>query len=189
MNRVFFPYTMAACLLADCGANPYQVRGCQLSAPMWYGGGQHLRGILCLLADCGAIQLPDLLPEITASALSPSGAFFLTRHPTPALYRLTRSSRVRLAFRVAWRFSSAAPQHIAPQTHNQQVDQVIAGAFGMPMGPFRLNDLVGSDIGLHVGKNFVESFAERVRVRCMRVCLCVCVCRRGQRPARGQALC
>ena len=31
----------------------------------------------------------------------------------------------------------------------------------MPMGPFRLNDLVGSDIGLHVGKNFVESFAER----------------------------
>jgi hypothetical protein len=26
VNRVFFPYTMAACLLADCGANPYQVR-------------------------------------------------------------------------------------------------------------------------------------------------------------------
>lgn len=37
------------------------------------------------------------------------------------------------------------------------------GGFGMPMGPFRLNDLVGSDIGLHVGKNFVESFSERVR--------------------------
>lgn len=34
----------------------------------------------------------------------------------------------------------------------------------MPMGPFRLNDLVGSDIGLHVGKNFVDSFAERVYV-------------------------
>ncbi|KAI8468942.1 MAG: ClpP/crotonase-like domain-containing protein [Monoraphidium minutum] len=68
VNRVFFPYTMAACLLADCGANPYQV------------------------------------------------------------------------------------------------DAVIAGDFGMPMGPFRLNDLVGSDIGLHVGKNFVEAFAERVYV-------------------------
>ncbi len=27
---------------------------------------------------------------------------------------------------------------------------------------FRLNDLVGSDIGLHVGKNFHESFPERV---------------------------
>eukprot|EP00199_Chlamydomonas_sp_CCMP681_P001081 CAMPEP_0119102552 /NCGR_PEP_ID=MMETSP1180-20130426/1265_1 /TAXON_ID=3052 ORGANISM="Chlamydomonas cf sp, Strain CCMP681" /NCGR_SAMPLE_ID=MMETSP1180 /ASSEMBLY_ACC=CAM_ASM_000741 /LENGTH=722 /DNA_ID=CAMNT_0007086861 /DNA_START=27 /DNA_END=2195 /DNA_ORIENTATION=+ len=44
------------------------------------------------------------------------------------------------------------------------VDQVIAGKFGMPMGPFRLNDLVGSDIGLHVGKNFLESFPERVYI-------------------------
>ena len=34
--------------------------------------------------------------------------------------------------------------------------------FGMPMGPFRLNDLVGTDIGVHVGKNFVEDFPERV---------------------------
>ena len=46
-----------------------------------------------------------------------------------------------------------------------QVDQIIATTFGMPMGPFRLNDLVGSDIGLHVGKNFVEAFSERVRFR------------------------
>jgi len=68
VNRVFFPYTMAACLLMDCGVNPFQV------------------------------------------------------------------------------------------------DQAIAGGFGMPMGPFRLSDLVGSDIGLHVGKNFVESFPERVYV-------------------------
>lgn len=68
VNRVFFPYTMAACLLVDSGANPYEV------------------------------------------------------------------------------------------------DKVIAGGFGMPMGPFRLNDLVGSDIGLHVGKNFVESFPERVYI-------------------------
>ena len=35
-------------------------------------------------------------------------------------------------------------------------------AFGMPMGPFRLNDLVGTDIGVHVGKNFVEDFPDRV---------------------------
>lgn len=27
VNRVFFPYTMAACLLADLGQNPYEVRG------------------------------------------------------------------------------------------------------------------------------------------------------------------
>jgi enoyl-CoA hydratase/3-hydroxyacyl-CoA dehydrogenase len=25
VNRVFFPYTMAACLLMDSGVNPYQV--------------------------------------------------------------------------------------------------------------------------------------------------------------------
>jgi len=68
VNRVFFPYTMAACLLADLGQNPYVV------------------------------------------------------------------------------------------------DKAIAMGFGMPMGPFRLNDLVGSDIGLHVGKNFVDSFPERVYV-------------------------
>jgi hypothetical protein len=27
VNRVFFPYTMSACLLADLGQNPYEVRG------------------------------------------------------------------------------------------------------------------------------------------------------------------
>lgn len=25
VNRVFFPYTMAACLLMDCGVNPFTV--------------------------------------------------------------------------------------------------------------------------------------------------------------------
>jgi enoyl-CoA hydratase/3-hydroxyacyl-CoA dehydrogenase len=45
-----------------------------------------------------------------------------------------------------------------------QVDQAIFSGFGMPMGPFRLSDLVGADIGLHVGKNFVDSFPERVYV-------------------------
>eukprot|EP00854_Cymbomonas_tetramitiformis_P018997 gene18997-22709_t len=32
----------------------------------------------------------------------------------------------------------------------------------MPMGPYRLSDLVGGDIGMHVGKNFVEAFPDRV---------------------------
>lgn len=45
-----------------------------------------------------------------------------------------------------------------------QIDAAIAAGFGMPMGPFRLSDLVGADIGLHVGKNFVDSFPERVYV-------------------------
>lgn len=41
-----------------------------------------------------------------------------------------------------------------------KIDKAIA-AFGMPMGPFRLSDLVGADVGLHVGKNFLDSFPER----------------------------
>jgi 3-hydroxyacyl-CoA dehydrogenase/enoyl-CoA hydratase/carnithine racemase len=36
--------------------------------------------------------------------------------------------------------------------------------FGMPMGPFILNDLTGIDIGYHVAKNFEQSFGERWKV-------------------------
>ena len=32
----------------------------------------------------------------------------------------------------------------------------------MPMGPFRLTDLVGGDIGLHVAQSYVRDFSERV---------------------------
>eukprot|EP00210_Caulerpa_lentillifera_P001123 g1082.t2 len=42
------------------------------------------------------------------------------------------------------------------------IDGVISQKFGMPYGPFRLSDLVGADIGLHVGKNFSDCFPERV---------------------------
>ncbi|BDA49067.1 Peroxisomal fatty acid beta-oxidation multifunctional protein [Coccomyxa sp. Obi] len=42
-----------------------------------------------------------------------------------------------------------------------KIDMAIYAGFGMPMGPFRLSDLVGADVGLHVGKNFLESFPER----------------------------
>ena len=45
-----------------------------------------------------------------------------------------------------------------------QIDAAIMGEFGMPMGPFRLSDLVGGDIGVHVGKNFIDSFPERTVV-------------------------
>ncbi|CAG9466886.1 unnamed protein product [Pedinophyceae sp. YPF-701] len=41
------------------------------------------------------------------------------------------------------------------------LDFAIMG-FGMPMGPFRLADLVGVDISVHVGANFVDDFPERV---------------------------
>jgi len=45
-----------------------------------------------------------------------------------------------------------------------RIDRVISGKFGMPYGPFRLSDLVGADIGMHVGRNFVETFPDRVYV-------------------------
>ena len=41
------------------------------------------------------------------------------------------------------------------------VDNAIR-AFGMPMGPFRLGDLVGHDVGVHVGQNFIDDFPSRV---------------------------
>mmetsp|Transcript_20088 Transcript_20088/g.50614 ORF Transcript_20088/g.50614 Transcript_20088/m.50614 type:complete len:723 (+) Transcript_20088:227-2395(+) len=43
-----------------------------------------------------------------------------------------------------------------------KVDKIIKGDFGMPMGPFSLSDLVGADIGVHVGANFIHSYPERV---------------------------
>jgi enoyl-CoA hydratase/3-hydroxyacyl-CoA dehydrogenase len=42
------------------------------------------------------------------------------------------------------------------------IDGVISSQFGMPMGPFRLSDLVGGDVGVHVGANIVDSFPDRV---------------------------
>jgi len=42
-----------------------------------------------------------------------------------------------------------------------RIDNVIQRIFGMPIGPFRLTDLVGGDISMHVGGNFVLSFPER----------------------------
>jgi len=45
-----------------------------------------------------------------------------------------------------------------------RIDRVVKGGFGMPMGPFQLCDLVGIDISMHVGANFVQDFADRVYV-------------------------
>lgn len=44
------------------------------------------------------------------------------------------------------------------------IDRVISQKFGMPYGPFRLSDLVGADIGMHVGRNFMEAFSDRVYI-------------------------
>ncbi|GAX81453.1 hypothetical protein CEUSTIGMA_g8882.t1 [Chlamydomonas eustigma] len=66
--------------------------------------------------------------------------------------------------RVFFPYTMAACMLVDMGLNPYNIDKVIAGKFGMPMGPFRLNDLVGSDIGLHVGKNFLDSFPERVYV-------------------------
>uniref|UniRef100_A0A0C9RPJ6 TSA: Wollemia nobilis Ref_Wollemi_Transcript_5333_2695 transcribed RNA sequence n=1 Tax=Wollemia nobilis TaxID=56998 RepID=A0A0C9RPJ6_9CONI len=41
-----------------------------------------------------------------------------------------------------------------------RIDRVIT-SFGMPMGPFRLSDLVGYEVGIEVGKLFVSAFPDR----------------------------
>ena len=41
------------------------------------------------------------------------------------------------------------------------VDKAVS-AWGMPMGPFRLTDLVGGDIGMHVASSYIKDFSERV---------------------------
>jgi len=45
---------------------------------------------------------------------------------------------------------------VDPYTIDKAVSQ-----FGMPMGPFRLSDLVGGDVGFHVTKTFVGAYPER----------------------------
>ena len=62
--------------------------------------------------------------------------------------------------RVFFPYTQAACLLVDLGLDSYKIDKIIAG-FGMPMGPFRLSDLVGADIGLHVGKNFLDSFPER----------------------------
>jgi len=44
-----------------------------------------------------------------------------------------------------------------------RIEEAMLG-FGMPMGPATLSDLTGIDIGYHVGKNFEQSFGERLKM-------------------------
>src|SRR5690606_7741811 len=45
----------------------------------------------------------------------------------------------------------------------EEIDEAMV-AFGMPMGPFSLWDLVGLDVGLHASESFEESFGSRTPV-------------------------
>lgn len=62
--------------------------------------------------------------------------------------------------RVFFPYTQAACMLVDLGLDPYSIDKVIAG-FGMPMGPFRLSDLVGADIGMHVGKNFINEWPER----------------------------
>ncbi|KAH7445114.1 hypothetical protein KP509_02G107300 [Ceratopteris richardii] len=42
-----------------------------------------------------------------------------------------------------------------------RIDRIIAG-FGMPMGPFRLADLVGFEVGVASGMTYIEAYPDRV---------------------------
>ncbi|KAL3160104.1 hypothetical protein ABBQ32_010882 [Trebouxia sp. C0010 RCD-2024] len=64
--------------------------------------------------------------------------------------------------RVFFPYTQAACMLVDLGLDPYMIDMVVLKGFGMPMGPFRLSDLVGADIGLHVGKNFIEAFSERV---------------------------
>ena len=56
--------------------------------------------------------------------------------------------------------------------------------FGMPIGPFRLSDLVGHDVGVAVGSNFIEDFPERV-YRCAMIPSLVASKRLGEKSGSG----
>ena len=64
--------------------------------------------------------------------------------------------------RVFFPYTMAACLLVDLGTDPYRIDAVIAKRFGMPMGPFRLSDLVGADVGAHVGANVVETWPERV---------------------------
>jgi len=91
VNRVFFPYTMSACLAVDLGLDPYRIDN--------------------------IISKRFGMPMVRLSACAPAGDVSLRR---ANVFRL------------------------------------------FTQGPFRLSDLVGGDIGMHVGANIVESFPDRV---------------------------
>ena len=63
--------------------------------------------------------------------------------------------------RVFFPYTMAACMLVDAGADPYAVDDAVK-SWGMPMGPFRLTDLVGGDIGLHVAQSYVRDFGERV---------------------------
>jgi len=64
--------------------------------------------------------------------------------------------------RVFFPYTMAAIMLVDGGVDPYALDKVVSRQFGMPMGPLRLADLVGGDVSLHVGANFVQNFSNRV---------------------------
>ncbi|XP_041012132.1 glyoxysomal fatty acid beta-oxidation multifunctional protein MFP-a-like [Juglans microcarpa x Juglans regia] len=62
--------------------------------------------------------------------------------------------------RMFFPYTQAALLLVERGTDLYQIDGAITN-FGMPMGPFRLADLVGLDVAIETGKPFVQNFPER----------------------------
>lgn len=99
------------------------------------------------------VRTPKTSPQVVLDTL----AFSSTIKKTPVVVGNCTGFAVN---RVFFPYTQAACLLVDLGLDPYKIDKIIAG-FGMPMGPFRLSDLVGADIGLHVGKNFLDSFPER----------------------------
>lgn len=99
------------------------------------------------------VRTPKTSPQVVLDTLEFGGAI----KKTPVVVGNCTGFAVN---RVFFPYTQAACLLLDLGMDPYKVDKAIAG-FGMPMGPFRLSDLVGADIGLHVGKNFLDSFPER----------------------------
>lgn len=147
VNRVFFPYTMSAMLLADCGLSPYAVD----KAVAGFG------------MPMGPFRLNDLVG---------SGEFFLC---FCFVFFFFVSPARSFRFFSLWCFGGGrccrdAKPHTHTDTHHDPVDAddlAFSTASSFPnknKNKNKTHKKTKTDIGLHVGKNFVESFPERVYV-------------------------
>jgi enoyl-CoA hydratase/3-hydroxyacyl-CoA dehydrogenase len=133
VNRVFFPYTMAAMLLCDCGADPYSVDK--------------------VVAGFGMPMGPFRLNDLVGSG------------------ELVFGVRRAFDYQVDWGRGCHRPLPPGPP-HIKTRRPPILSPCPQKTHPSPLNPTptptttikTKTDIGLHVGKNFVESFPERVYV-------------------------
>lgn len=98
-------------------------------------------------------------PKTSAQAIVDTLAFSKRIGKTPVVVGNCTGFAVN---RVFFPYTMAACLLVDLGIDPYRIDKVISSQFGMPMGPFRLSDLVGGDVGVHVGANIVASYPDRV---------------------------